>query len=122
MLSRVRCPQRCRAVVKLQVSSAVAQRLGLARKPRRGTAPAFYVIGFGAKARSSAGRVTVIARINKRYGAKLLKLRTTLVVQRVTTVMSTDAASRGASYQKVQAFAIKPAPRKPVRRPKPSRR
>jgi hypothetical protein len=108
--SVVTCPVACRAKGELRVSRAVAMRLGLIPTAhRRAKALPYVVIGTGTRSISAAGKVTVVVKLSKAYKAKVAKLRAPLVVSRVLTVTSTDAGSKDASTQKVQALTFRPA-------------
>lgn len=111
----VTCPTGCKATVALQVKRSVAERLGLVRKmrgTRRAKALPYIVIGKGVRARTSAGKVVVVAQVSRAYKLKLAKLRSPLTLARVSTVIATDKSIRGASYTRTKNMVVRPAPKK----------
>ena len=111
----VTCPVACSAVVELQLNRKVAERLGWVKKPRgmrRAKALPYLVIGKATKSTTAAGKVTVTVKLTKAYAAKAAKLKSALTVSKVVTVMSTDAATKDASFKKAQNVVFKPAPKR----------
>ncbi len=100
--STVDVPGASRVVVDLQVSRLVAQKMGLVKAPKgtkaRAKASPFIKIGTGVKVMKAAGKATVVTKLTKAYKVKVLKLRKPLKVQRVVTVTSTAALTKGATH------------------------
>lgn len=109
------CPSSCKATVTLQVKRGVAERLGLVRKmrgTRRAKALPYIVIGKGVRARTGSGKVVVVARVTRAYKIKLAKLKAPLTLSRVSTVMATTKAIRGASYTRTNQMVVRPVRKK----------
>lgn len=102
--STVTCPVACTAKVDLKLTRKQAVALGI-KVPKFGAAD--ILVGSATKKLAAPGNVVVTTKLALKYKAKIVLSKKKIVAKRVTTVVSTEKNSAGASALLTQAFTIK---------------